>query len=167
MVIIYYLKLLYQGMKILVSEGPRSMVRKGRKYYRLTHQYDIWMELNEKDLSATEPLSYRPLISVVVPVYNVKSPLLAACIDSVLAQTYDNWELILVDDCSTMDSVRETLREYEKRGDSRIRILYRERNGHISRCTNTGIEAATGEFIGLVDCDDTLPSTPSTRSRGC
>ncbi len=152
--IVYFLKLFWQALKILVKEGPRAVVQKGRRYYRLTHQYDIWMRLNETDLLSTEPLSYRPLVSVVSPVYNVKKQLLIECIESVRSQTYDNWELVLVDDCSTMAEVRETLELY--RDDPRIKIIYREKNGHISACTNTGFEAATGEFIGLLDCDDTL-----------
>ena len=150
----YYLKLLLTGSKILLKEGPRQMVRKGRRFFRLVHQYDIWMQMHEKDQLKTEPLSYRPLISLVVPVYNVQRDFLKECIESVLSQTYDNWELILVDDCSTQEEVCTTLEEYE--GREKIKILYRPENGHISACTNTGIEAATGEFVGLIDCDDVL-----------
>ena len=67
-------------------------------------------------------------------------------------QTYDNWELCLVDDCSTDARVRETLRQFE--GVERIKIKYRSENGHISRTTNDGIAMAEGEFVALLDCDD-------------
>ena len=125
-----------------------------KRFYRLKHQYDIWIRLHETDTLVTEMLDYNPLISVVVPVYNVESKMLRACIDSVREQTYSNWELVLVDDHSPMKSVRETLEKYQ--GQKRIKIIYREKNGHISRCTNTGFAAATGEFVALMDCDDTL-----------
>ena len=82
-------------------------------------------------------MQYRPLISVVVPVYNVEPQMLTACIQSVQNQTYDNWELCLVDDCSTDSRVRETLQQYEKI--KNIKIKYRTENGHISRATNDGI----------------------------
>jgi len=71
---------------------------------------------------------------------------------SVQNQTYDNWELCLVDDCSTDARVRETLRQFE--GVERIKIKYRSENGHISRTTNDGIAMAEGEFVALLDCDD-------------
>ena len=78
--------------------------------------------------------------------------MLTACIQSVQNQTYDNWELCLVDDCSTDAGVRETLRQFE--GVERIKIKYRSENGHISRTTNDGIAMAEGEFVALLDCDD-------------
>ena len=91
-------------------------------------------------------------VTVVVPVYNVEPQMLTACIQSVQNQTYDNWELCLVDDCSTDARVRETLRQFE--GVERIKIKYRSENGHISRTTNDGIAMAEGEFVALLDCDD-------------
>ena len=149
-----YLRLAKLGFQIWRNEGAGALARKARRSFRLTHQYRIWMHLHEKDLTQTQPLEYRPLISVVVPVYNVKKHLLTACIESIRQQTYTNWELILVDDNSTMQEVKQTLRKY--RETDGIRVIFRRENGHISRCTNTGIKAATGEFVGLVDCDDVL-----------
>lgn len=148
------INLIMKSIRILFTEGPVVLYRKYRKNYRLWHQYDIWIRLHETDLLATEPLDYTPLISIVVPVYNVKSTMLKACINSVRSQTYSNWELILVDDHSSMKSVRATLEGYA--GQDRIRVIYREENGHISRCTNTGFDTAMGEFVALMDCDDTL-----------
>ena len=68
----------------------------------------MWMLQNEQQYKEPEQeLEYKPLISVVVPVYNVEPQMLTACIQSVQNQTYDNWELCLVDDCSTDAHVRE------------------------------------------------------------
>ena len=128
------------------------------KVKRLRHGSDKiyceWIEENEQDIYNIQPMDYNPCISIIVPVYNVKKEQLIACIQSVQQQTYKNWQLCLVDDASTMKEVRETLKIYEN--SEKIDICYREKNGHISRTTNDGLEMATGEFIGLLDCDDIL-----------
>lgn len=113
-----------------------------------------WIQEVEPTVWNQGALDYAPLISVVVPVYNVTSDMLRDCIDSVLAQTYENWELVLVDDCSTWENVRTTLAEYED--DTRIYVIYREKNGNISEATNTGLTEAKGEYIAFMDCDDVL-----------
>lgn len=111
---------------------------------------------NETDLYKFDEskIPYKPLISVVVPVYNVSTKMLKECIMSVLDQTYANWELCLADDASTMPEVRKCLKSFED--NPKIKIKYREKNGHISRCTNTAIKMATGEYIAFMDCDDVL-----------
>lgn len=114
--------------------------------------YRKWMDVNESDIMTVTELEYNPLFSVVIPVYNVADKMLQECIDSVLAQTYKNFEIILVDDASTQASVRKVLGKYE--GRQGITVIYRKENGHISRTTNDGIHAAKGEFVALCDCDD-------------
>lgn len=96
-----------------------------------------------------------PLISIVTPVYNVDEVYLKECINSVLYQNYKNWELILVDDCSTKKETIDLLKKYESK-DDRIKIIYRKKNGNISEATNTGFKHAKGDYIGLLDNDDTI-----------
>lgn len=96
-----------------------------------------------------------PLFSVVVPVYNTEPKLLAAMIDSVRAQSYQKWELCLADDGSTDLRVHKTLRKYAAK-DSRIKVVSRPQNGHISAASNSAIELAKGDFIVLVDHDDLI-----------
>lgn len=96
-----------------------------------------------------------PLISVVVPVYDPDPGLLAETIESVMEQRYPNWELCLADDCSSDERVREVLRHYSAR-DKRIRVVFRQSNGHISAATNSAIEIARGQYIALLDHDDLL-----------
>jgi glycosyltransferase involved in cell wall biosynthesis len=96
-----------------------------------------------------------PLFSVLTPVYNTPIPVLRSTIESVLVQTFADFELILVDDCSTEAAVVETLRAYAAR-DERIRLIERTVNGHIVAASNDGVAAATGEFIALLDHDDLL-----------
>ena len=107
-------------------------------------EYETWITMLEANENYDEKFEYNPKISILVPVYNVLDRHLIPCIESVLNQVYTNWELCLADDCSSWDSVRETLAKYE--GNEKIKIVYRTENGHISRCTNSALEIATGEF---------------------
>ncbi len=117
-------------------------------------KYARWIENNEKDLLETKPLNYNPLFSVVIPVYNVERKMLGDCIESVLQQTYTNWELVLVDDHSDIEEVRETLQLYQNK--DKIRVFFREENGGISEASNTGLKKCKGEFVAFLDCDDLL-----------
>ena len=90
-----------------------------------------------------------------MPVYDVEERWLRSAIGSVIRQTYPNWELCIADDASPSPHVRRTLEEFTTR-DPRIKLVYRDENGHISRASNTALELATGEFIGLLDHDDEL-----------
>ena len=88
--------------------------------------YADWIEEYETDLLQTKPLEYNPKFSVIVPVYNVQKEMLVACIESVQKQTYQNWELCLVDDASTMSEVKETLETYK--GIENIKIPRKKRS---------------------------------------
>ena len=138
-------------MKKIINKWIKDYFSKNPE---LNGSYNRWIKSSEGQITTPEPLSYRPLISVVVPVYNVPTEYLEACINSVLRQTYDNWELCMADDCSTQRNVRRTLKKFEN--NKKIKIVYRNENGHISRCTNTALDEATGEFIAFLDCDDIL-----------
>ena len=98
----------------------------------------------------------KPLISIVMPVYNPPLGLLREAIDSVKAQLYTEWELCLADDASTDPDVATYLKA-EAAGDARIKVVFRPENGHISRASNSAIECASGEFIALMDNDDLIP----------
>lgn len=91
-----------------------------------------------------------PIISIIVPVYNTEK-YLHRCIDSILAQTYTDFELLLVDDGST-DSSGAICDEYALR-DSRVRVFHKE-NGGVSSARNLGLDNAQGEWITFVDSDD-------------
>jgi glycosyltransferase involved in cell wall biosynthesis len=91
-----------------------------------------------------------PKISIIVPVYKVE-PYLCKCIDSILAQTFTDFELILVDDGSP-DRCGEICDEYAKK-DNRIRVIHKK-NGGLSSARNAGIDIAKGKYIGFVDSDD-------------
>ncbi|MEE1314232.1 MAG: glycosyltransferase [Faecalimonas sp.] len=138
----------------MMTARARSFLAKVKGYLKNKNSYSRWIRESEKRAWEIEMLPQNPKISVVIPVYNVPEFMMRACIESVRKQTYTNWELCLVDDCSTMPIVRQVLQSYE--GQEKIKIHYRESNGHISRATNDGFAMASGEFVGLMDCDDVL-----------
>ena len=91
------------------------------------------------------------VFSVIVPVYNVEK-YLEQCLNSILSQSFKDFELICVNDCST-DSSLQILNRYAEQ-DSRMKILNHEVNSGLSVARNTGIDASIGEFIVFVDSDD-------------
>ncbi len=90
------------------------------------------------------------LISIIIPVYNVER-YLRECIDSIIAQTYKNLEIILVDDGSS-DKSGEICDEYSKK-DSRIKVIHKK-NGGLSDARNVALDIAKGDYIGFIDSDD-------------
>ena len=124
--------------------------------------YQTWVKKHEVThlqrnaiVKSMARLAHKPLISVLVPVYNVDEIWLRKCLDSVLAQIYPHWELCIVDDASPKAHIRKVLEEYSSL-DSRIKVVYRQVNGHISESSNTALQVAKGEFIALLDHDDEL-----------
>lgn len=94
----------------------------------------------------------QPLITVIVPVYNVEA-YLGVCVDSILAQTYENLEILLIDDGST-DSSGAVCDEYQKK-DSRVRVIHKENTGQADT-RNLGVDQAAGMFLAFVDSDDLI-----------
>ncbi|WP_444902115.1 glycosyltransferase family 2 protein [Microbulbifer sp. SSSA007] len=128
---------------------------------RQSRDYNEWIRTVElKRLeSADKGLSLNtntdPLISIVVPTYNTDLKLLCACVDSVLAQSYGNWQLCIADDASSKPQVKACLKEYQAK-DARIQVEFRKSNGHISAASNSALNLVKGEYIALLDHDDTL-----------
>jgi O-antigen biosynthesis protein len=127
-----------------------------------TNLYDLWLKENTptpdelKRMAERVPsLSYKPLISIVMPTYNTSEAFLREAIQSVINQVYPYWELCIADDASSLHHVRNILEEYAAK-DSRIKIVFRTQNGHISAASNSALKLATGEFVALLDHDDEL-----------
>ncbi|WP_396595211.1 glycosyltransferase [Brevundimonas sp. R86498] len=119
-----------------------------------------WINPNRADYARiaemTAAMTRRPTFSFVMPVYNPPIALLAECIDSMLAQTYPDFEICIADDRSPDPEVRDLLESYAAR-DARIKLALRPHNGHISAASNTALGLATGEFVVLMDHDDLVP----------
>ena len=144
--------------------GPIFWGRSGR--FEDVGNYPDWIFLHDRitrgDRSKIRrqisQFKRRPLFSVIVPVHESHAPWLRRAIASVRRQLYPNWELCLVDDASVSPQVWPILQR-AARADSRVKILRREKNGHICAASNDALEMATGEFIALLDHDDELAPT--------
>ncbi|EGO6632966.1 glycosyltransferase family 2 protein [Enterococcus faecalis] len=150
-----------KGFKYMAKNGISHTIQRA-KIEKLRNQasYPNWLARNEVlDIeSMTQEIAtfhYQPKISIAMPVYNVEEKWLRLCIDSILNQVYTNWELCMADDASTDPNVKKILTEYQQL-DERIRVVFREQNGHISEATNSALAIATGEFVALLDNDDEL-----------
>lgn len=108
------------------------------------------MEINNE---VSEVNRKMPLISVIVPAYNIEE-YLSRCLDSILAQTYDKIEIILVDDGST-DKTGDIADSYQTQYSDKVKCIHCE-NGGVTQARLTGIAAASGEWIGFIDGDDAI-----------
>jgi GT2 family glycosyltransferase/glycosyltransferase involved in cell wall biosynthesis len=124
--------------------------------------YKAWIEVNEwnarrEDLlrERLSKMASRPLLSVLMPVYNPPLEFMERAIQSVVEQVYDNWELCIADDASSDPKVRDALARWAE-GDPRIRFMVRDTNGNISRASNSAAELVHGDYIMLMDQDDEI-----------
>lgn len=122
--------------------------------------YEEWFEQNRasKEKLSKQALmhfDYEPLISVVVPTYNTPIQYLREMIDSVLAQSYKNWQLCIADGSGDNKKLQEVLEEYHQK-DARVKYEILEKNLGIAGNSNAALALADGDIIGLLDHDDTL-----------
>ncbi|WP_086444932.1 glycosyltransferase family 2 protein [Candidatus Enterococcus lemimoniae] len=152
----------HKGVSYLKRNGLKSTIQRVKiEKIRNQSSYPSWLERTEhfdfdQIKSKINAFQYQPKISIAMPVYNVEEKWLRRCIDSILIQDYQNWELCMADDASTDPKVKELLTEYSQL-DERIKVVFRPSNGHISEATNSALALATGEFVALLDNDDELP----------
>lgn len=165
-----YSNLRTHGLLVTIKKSLTGL-RRWRDYIQepvdvmdLNRQYALWLKKNESKFSKLikyedklKEFKYQPLISIIMPVYNTDQKWLKIVIDSVRNQIYQNWELCIADDASTNPHIRKVLENYRKK-DQRIKVVYRKKNGHICKASNTALKISTGEFIALLDHDDELRS---------
>ena len=136
----------------------RTLLERGSQPPLANWAYTLWRELSDlPSRKPSAPPSLDPGIrfSVLMPVYNPKPEHLRAAVDSLMAQTWPHWELCMADDASPDPAIRPLLRELTAL-DPRIRVEFRERNGHIAAATNTALNMARHEFAAFMDQDDLL-----------
>ena len=163
--------LLQKGVLTIRREGFGSFFNKAAAYLKrnkhlvtlgfVESDYERWMKKKKLTEGRTEIIRkeiagfhYKPKISIVMPVYNIEKIWLKKAINSVMNQLYDNWELCIVDDASTKEHIRETLKKYSEK-DSRIKIKYLKKRG-IAGASNEALALVTGEYVSLLDNDDEL-----------
>ena len=151
----------------MLQEGPVDTLARLRQIsdpWRFVQNYSTWLERHHDptpdelaEMAAwARGLKQPPLISVLMPVYNPQPQWLAAAIESVKQQCYPHWQLCIADDSSSDPEVRRVL-EQEMALDSRIQVVFRTENGHISCSSNSALELVRGDWVALLDHDDLLP----------
>jgi len=125
-----------------------------QEIYDFQKQYPSTGEL-AKQAGDYQAFKLQPTISIIVPTYNTKIRFLEACLDSVINQSYPNWELCIADDASPDAAVVQKIKQYAAR-DKRIKLVERKQNGHISLASNSAIKIASGAYLALLDHDDVL-----------
>jgi len=162
-----FLKRLYSK---LAPEGSKrrevsfQFVRRLANKFRTSEiNYRAWIkrfdQIGEEErqiaFAQIDDMPVKPLISVLMPVYNPDLTHLEAAIQSVREQVYPKWELCLADDGSTIPGVREVIEKFTHE-DARVRVVFREENGHISAASNSALALAQGDYVALLDHDDQL-----------
>ena len=150
-----------KGLRYLKHYGPKEFwVRLHERFEPEEVPYGPWYDAyaptrEELEKQKKRKWKYAPKISVVVPAYETPEKFLCQMIDSLLEQTYENWELCIVDASPGNASMEYVLREYANR-DSRIQWKKLEKNLGIAENTNAAFAMASGDFVGLLDHDDLL-----------
>lgn len=116
--------------------------------------YNLWLIDNEKEEDIIK-LNYSPLISVIIPVYNVESKYLKECLESVLNQTYTNIEIYIVDNSSANIDSKNILKKYQK-NDNRVNIIYNTKTKEISEVLNSTLKKVEGKYITILDSNDII-----------
>ena len=161
--------LVFKFLDILIHKGYKEALNTVRKNVfppiaplTINEQYNIWLRNNdikyyqlEQQSIESKKFIYKPKISLIVPTYNTNIEYFREMIESVLEQSYTNWELCIADDASTDENLKNEIINVAK-NDNRIKYTFRGKNGHICAASNSALEFATGEFIGLLDHDDIL-----------
>jgi O-antigen biosynthesis protein len=158
--------LIVLAFKIWKEFGFRTLWRKVS--YKISRrderEFGVWKKKNEPTEDelqgqriASKGFPYRPLISIIMPVFNPPSHILQSGIDSILCQTYENWELCVTDgsDPASRPGIKDLLDNFGKK-DKRIKAIFLNHNEGISNNSNKALELAEGEFIALVDHDDQI-----------
>lgn len=158
-----YSNSLAMGIRVILNEGWGALFHKLKARWGLS-KTPVTLKYNAPSIEELEKyneeintFNYNPKISIITPVYNVDEKWLRLCIDSVLKQVYENWELCIADDASTKGHIKKILEEYSKK-DARVKVKYLDKNLGISGASNEALSLATGDFINLLDNDDEIPS---------
>lgn len=153
-----------RAINIYRQSGVNGLKRLTSQALGATDDYAEWVrryDTLDADARAglrarVDAMPNKPLISIVMPTYNPNPVWLEEAIGSVQSQIYPFWELCIADDASPDPRCREILSRFAAR-DDRIKVVFREKNGHISAASNSALEIATGQWVALMDHDDVLP----------
>lgn len=159
------IKRLPQAWRVFLRAGWRGVEWELRRRMRPQNDYRQWVRAYDtlddaahaRIRAQVAEMVSPPRIAVLMPCYNPDPRWLRAAVESVQAQLYPHWELCIADDASPAPGVRDALQQMAA-ADPRIRLVLRERNGHIAEASNSALEAVTAPWIALMDHDDLLPA---------
>lgn len=150
--LVHFLRRLVSVARWLLSTPRLAALR----YRRWIKKYNIITpKLRRRMAADIATWPFHPLISVIMPSYNIDPKWMELAIESVVLQIYPHWELCISDDASTRVGIRPLLEHYAAK-DSRILVTFRSVNAHISVNSNTALKLAKGSYIALLDADDLL-----------
>lgn len=140
--------------------GFLKTIQRLKRGYSPEEPYHDWLlrhrvTKEELDEQKEHHFDYTPKISLIVPTFNTPLDLLSEMIDTVIQQSYPNWELCIADGSKPDSKTREKIKEYSKQ-DNRIKVVYLDKNYGISGNTNQALELATGDYTAMYDHDDFL-----------
>jgi len=146
----------YKFFHVVLRNYLKSFRRLNVRYKYWIRHFDSFSDSElEQYKQISQKLPIKPLISIILPVFNPGLDAFDQAIQSVIGQAYPYWELCIADDASTQPGVREIIEKHAQ-ADKRIKVIYRQVNGHISAASNSAIALASGDFFVLFDHDDTL-----------
>lgn len=159
----------FKAIIVLFSQGPKAVKKKlirqdiladynafiNSQYLKWFHKNFPSNQLIKQQKEISKKFKFKPKISIITPVFNTPEKFLKECIDSVLKQSYPNWELCMADDHSSNPEIKLIIGEYAKK-DKRIKYTIRPKNGHISEASNSALSISSGDFIAILDHDDVL-----------
>ncbi len=160
---------LVMALKTLFYQGPHHMLSHIKTFYFIS-QLKTWINAHYqhnfhsiypssslliKQQHLAQQLTYQPKISLIMPVYNPNPQHLTQAIQSVINQSYSNWELCIADDASPNPQIKTTIKNLANK-DNRIKYIFRSHNGHICHASNSALNLATGDYVGFLDHDDFL-----------
>lgn len=142
----------WQGLRQRLASGGG---REAAAYGHWVRTRTVTEDLRRRFVAKAEAFPIRPRFSVIMPTFNSPPAFLEKAIESVLTQTYPDWELLAVDDGSTEPATHRILKDFAAR-DPRIRPTFLTANGGIARASNAALAQASGDYIALLDHDDML-----------
>jgi glycosyltransferase involved in cell wall biosynthesis len=153
--ILKHIYLIVEVKKVMIVEVFTDVLSNQADYNQYLTKKLITKDKRKILTNLQKNFARKPLISIVIPVYNPPIDFFRKALDSITKQIYPHWEICIADDCSTDEEVREVIEEYKKKY-TNIKVVYRTENGHISKASNSAIELAEGEYTLLFDQDDEL-----------
>ncbi len=134
------------------SYNKFNQVIKGQSFSIKPYTY-VQPEKTDEVVNLIENFVVKPKISIIIPVYNVEPKWIDLAIKSIENQWYENWEICIVDDCSTN---KDTKKYLAKLDNEKIKVKFLEKNIHISGASNEALNMCTGDYVGLMDNDDEI-----------